>query len=129
MIRNPSRTGESRDLLPRDNAIYDGSYGIQGLRAELDRQAGGRVAERLRMSHGAWPRLLSLFRLVYAGSQHEALPVTRYGGSRRGCDLARSSFLNSEQCLRRVANCRFSLSETGSRRRAHGDAGGGRLTG
>lgn len=71
---------EARELLPRSNAIYEGSYGLQGLRAELDRMAGGRAAERLRHSHSAWPRLISLFRLVYHGSAHEALPVPRYGG-------------------------------------------------
>ncbi|KYF78506.1 hypothetical protein BE20_24240 [Sorangium cellulosum] len=71
---------EARELLPRSNAVYEGSYGLEGLRAQLDRMAGGRAAERLRHSHGAWPRLLSLFRLVYHGSAHEALPVPRYGG-------------------------------------------------
>ncbi len=71
---------EARDLLPRDNPIYHGSYGIQGLREQLDRQAGGRGHERLRDRCSAWPRMLSLFRLVYEGSDHEALPVLRYGG-------------------------------------------------
>ncbi|WP_448604376.1 Eco57I restriction-modification methylase domain-containing protein [Thermoleptolyngbya sp.] len=71
---------EARDLLPRDNAIYHSSYGIQGLREQLTRQAGGRAAERLRNGYGAWPRLLALFRLIYNGSAHERLPVPRYGG-------------------------------------------------
>ncbi|RME52741.1 MAG: hypothetical protein D6795_06335, partial [Deltaproteobacteria bacterium] len=70
---------EARDLLPRDNVIYHGSYGLQGLREQLARRAGGR-AERLRHAHGAWPRLLALFRLIYEGSSHEALPIPRYGG-------------------------------------------------
>jgi hypothetical protein len=70
---------EARDLLPRDSVIYHGCYGIQGLREQLARFAGGR-AERLRHSHSAWPRLLSLFRLIHQGSPHEALPVLRYGG-------------------------------------------------
>lgn len=71
---------EARELLPRSNAIYEGSYGLQGLRADLDRMVGGRAAERLRHSYGAFPRLLSLFKLVYEGSAHEALPVPRYAG-------------------------------------------------
>lgn len=71
---------ESRDLLPRDNPIYYDSYGIQGLWEQLNRLAGGRAKERLREHFSAWPRLLSLFRLVYLGSYHEALPVPRYGG-------------------------------------------------
>ena len=71
---------EARDLLPRDNAIYHSSYGIQGLREQLDRLAGGRSLERLRHGYSAWPRLLALFRLVYAGSAHEALPIPAYRG-------------------------------------------------
>lgn len=71
---------EARDLLPRNNPIYYGSYGLQGLREQLDRQAGGRASERLRNGYSAWSRLLALFRLVYEGSYHEALPVPRYGG-------------------------------------------------
>jgi hypothetical protein len=70
---------EARDLLPRENVIYHQCYGIQGLREQLARLAGGR-AERLRYVHGAWPRLLSLFRLIHQGSPHQALPIPRYGG-------------------------------------------------
>lgn len=71
---------EARNLLPRDNRIYYDSYSLQGLREQLDRLAGGRSRERLRHSNSAWPRLISLFRLVYMGSAHEALPITRYAG-------------------------------------------------
>ena len=71
---------EARDLLPRDNRIYYSSYSLQGLREQLDRLAGGRSKDRLRHLNGAWPRLISLFRLVYFGSSHEAMPVTRYAG-------------------------------------------------
>lgn len=70
---------EARDLLPRDNAIYHECYGIQGLREQLARLAGGRP-ERLRHAHSGWPRLLALFRLIHEGSAHEALPIPRYGG-------------------------------------------------
>jgi len=71
---------EARDLLPRNNPIYHSSYGIQGLREQLDRLAGGRATERLRNGFSAWSRLLALFQLVYQGCSHEALPVPRYGG-------------------------------------------------
>jgi len=71
---------EARDLLPRNNAIYHGSYGIEGLREELDRLRGSAGGERLRHRHGAWPRVVALFRLIHEGSPHEALPVPRYGG-------------------------------------------------
>ncbi len=70
---------EARELLPRGNPLYHGSYGLQGLREELDRAAGGR-AERLRTRSSAWPRLLGLFRLVAEGSGHEELPIPAYGG-------------------------------------------------
>ncbi|MBN1204829.1 MAG: hypothetical protein JXB05_07890 [Myxococcaceae bacterium] len=70
---------EARELLPRDNPLYHGSYGLQGLREELDRAAGGR-AERLRTRSSAWPRLLGLFRLVAEGSGHEELLIPAYGG-------------------------------------------------
>ncbi len=70
---------ESRDLLPRDNALYHGSYGLNGLLGELERVAA-RGGRRLARSFSAWPRLLALFRLVHAGSHHPGLPVPAYGG-------------------------------------------------
>ena len=66
---------ESRDLLPRDNALYHGSYGLNGLIEQLDRDEGS-----LADGFGAWPRVLALFRLVREGSHHPNLPVTAYGG-------------------------------------------------
>lgn len=77
---------EGRELLPRNNPVYHGSYGVEGLRDELNRLRGSAGSERLSHRHGAWPRLLALFDLVHEGSPHEALPVPRYGGElfRRG---------------------------------------------
>ena len=69
---------ESRDLLPRENALYHGSYGINGLLERLERDAAqGRA---LKESFAAWPRVLALFELVREGSHHPDLPVTKYGG-------------------------------------------------
>ena len=70
---------ESRDLLPRDNALYHGAYGVGGLLEELEKTAA-RGGNRLARSYSAWPRLLALFRLVHQGSHHPALPVPAYGG-------------------------------------------------
>jgi len=70
---------ESRDLLPRDNALYHGSYGLTGLLEELEKVAT-RGDNRLVRSWNAWPRVLALFRLVYQGSHHPDLPVPAYGG-------------------------------------------------
>lgn len=106
---------EARDLLPRDNVIYHGCYGIQGLREQLARLAGGR-AERLRHSRGAWPRLLALFELIRRGSAHEALPIPEYGGglfepgdpgSRDGVLRALAAFENpanalSDHCVHQI---------------------------
>ena len=66
---------ESRELLPRDNPLYDGSYGLNGLFDQLERD-GGTLSD----SFAAWPRILALFRLVRDGSHHPALPVHAYGG-------------------------------------------------
>ena len=71
---------EARELLPRTDPVYNDSYSIQGLRSQLDRMAGGRSAAMLRDQWSAWPRLLSLFQLIYEGSSHEGLLVRQYGG-------------------------------------------------
>lgn len=70
---------ESRDLLPRDNALYHAAYGVGGLLEELEKTAA-RGGNRLARSYSAWPRLLALFRLMHQGSHHPALPVPAYGG-------------------------------------------------
>jgi hypothetical protein len=70
---------ESRGLLPRDNALYHAAYGVGGLIEDLEK-AASRGGNRLARSWSAWPRLLSLFRLVHDGSHHPALPVPAYGG-------------------------------------------------
>jgi hypothetical protein len=69
---------ESRPgLLPTDNRIYHQAYSLGGLREQL-----GRISpHRLKSSYYAYPRILALFRLIYEGSGHEALPVPAYGGT------------------------------------------------
>jgi hypothetical protein len=70
---------ETRELLPRDNALYHRCYGLTGLIEELEKVAA-RGGQRLARSWNAWPRLLALFRLVEQGSHHVALPIPAYGG-------------------------------------------------
>lgn len=70
---------EARDLFPRSNRIYETSYGLQGLWEKLARASGGNPA-RLRTRYGAWPQILSLFRLIHDGSPHGELSVRAYGG-------------------------------------------------
>lgn len=72
---------ESRGLLPRDLAVYNDSYGLEGLFERL-RLALAREGERtLSEQHGAWPRILALFRLVYDGSGDQNIPVRPYEGA------------------------------------------------
>ncbi|MDP2182396.1 MAG: hypothetical protein Q8K99_07485 [Actinomycetota bacterium] len=70
---------ESRDLLPRENALYHASYGLSGLIEALEKVAH-RSGGRLTRSHAAWPRVLALSSLVFEGSSHPALLVPSYGG-------------------------------------------------
>ncbi|MFW6114421.1 MAG: Eco57I restriction-modification methylase domain-containing protein, partial [bacterium] len=68
---------ESREgLLPRDNPLYHAGYSLHGLREQLQRTPNYRLKSGL----SAWPRVLSLFRLIYHGCSHEALLVPAYGG-------------------------------------------------
>ena len=85
---------EARGLLPVDNAVYHGSYGLRGLQDDLRRLAR---AQRLSSSHSSWPRLLALFRLVHDGSAHPDLPVPGYGG-----ELFQPGSLESTDGLRRA---------------------------
>jgi hypothetical protein len=72
---------EARGLLPVTDPVYNDSYSLQGLRTQLDRMAGGRSKDSLRQHVSAWPRLISLFRLICEGSAHPSLSVRRYGSS------------------------------------------------
>jgi hypothetical protein len=89
---------ESRELLPRDNALYHGAYGLGGLLEELEKVAA-RGGNRLARSWGAWPRVLALFRLVHEGSHHPSLPVPAYGGEL----FAEGDAESSEGLLRALA--------------------------
>lgn len=62
---------EARELLPIGDPTYQREYGLQGLREQPEPRCEG---------FAAWSRLLGLFRLLYEGSRHEGLIVTRYRG-------------------------------------------------
>jgi hypothetical protein len=70
---------EARDLLPANVEAYHDSYGIGSLYDTLTR-ADREARDALGEATSAWPRILSLFRLVYFGSGHADLPVRAYGG-------------------------------------------------
>ena len=89
---------ESREMLPRDNALYHGAYGLGGLLEDLEKVAA-RGGNRLARSSGAWPRVLALFRLVHEGSHHPSLPVPAYGGEL----FAKGDAYSSEGLVRALA--------------------------
>ena len=96
---------ESRNLLPRDNALYHASYGLNGLLKRL--QEGG-VASSLSRRRSAWPQVLALFKLVRDGSHLPKLPVMNYGGAlfEPGCQdaddgLSRALAVFETGCLER----------------------------
>ena len=71
---------EGKGMLGRDMPAYHDSYGIQGLREQLESLSQGR-RDALQDTQFAWPRLVALFRLIYTGSLHPQLTTMRYGGT------------------------------------------------
>ena len=53
---------EGKGMLGRDMPAYHDSYGVQGLREQLERISLGRPEILIEEPHFAWPRLISLFR-------------------------------------------------------------------
>ena len=70
---------ESRRLLPVHSPVYVGSYSLHGLWRQLG-EIAARQDHELELRFSAWPRLLSLVRLVCEGSSHPDLPIRPYGG-------------------------------------------------
>ena len=95
---------ESRDLLPRENPVYDEGYGLNGLFGQLAQRNVG--AASMGEAFGAWPRVLALFRLVSSGSHHPDLPVTAYGGElfapgrSDGDGVSRSLYVFETECFK-----------------------------
>ena len=71
---------ESRELLPRSMEVYNNSYGVEGLYSLLNSANQAEGETNLRESHSSWPRLLSLFHLIYNGSPFDDIPVPVYNG-------------------------------------------------
>ncbi|TVK93777.1 hypothetical protein AYI83_17305 [Shewanella algae] len=72
---------EERELLLRDELIYDENYALLPLRSQLAEEADRHGPEVLERRLDAWPRLLALFRAVYGGIEHESLRLPPLGGS------------------------------------------------
>jgi hypothetical protein len=74
-------SAEERKLFPLDEGLYNSSYAVSTLRAELQAQADRHGEEPLERRSSAWHRLLAVFRMVHGGVQHEDLRLPAYGGS------------------------------------------------
>jgi hypothetical protein len=72
---------EERGLLRLGEELYDRAYAASTLRDQLREVADLHGEEILEYRHDAWMRLLSLFRAVYGGIEHEDLRLPAYSGS------------------------------------------------
>jgi len=74
-------SGEERDMLKLGEDLYDDSYAVSTLRAQLRETADRDGEEVLERRYDAWSRLLATFRVVYGGVQHDQLSLPAYGGT------------------------------------------------
>ena len=72
---------EERDLLLLGEPIYDQYYAVSTLRSQLEEDADKLGSDVLERRQDAWSRLLSVFRVVFAGIEHENLRLPALGGS------------------------------------------------
>lgn len=72
---------EERGLLLSGDPVYDECYAVSTLRAQLAEDADRHGPEVLDRRHDAWARLLSVFRAVHGGIDHESLRMPALGGS------------------------------------------------
>ncbi|HAL56153.1 MAG TPA: hypothetical protein DCP63_06690 [Bacteroidetes bacterium] len=72
---------EERGLLHSGDPVYDECYAVSTLRAQLAEEADRNGPEVLDRRHDAWARLLSVFRAVHGGIDHESLRMPALGGS------------------------------------------------
>lgn len=72
---------EERGLLLLGDLAYDQNLAVSTLRGQLAEDANQFGEEVLERRYDAWARLLSAFRAVYAGIEHEDLRLPAMGGS------------------------------------------------
>lgn len=70
-------SAEERGLLLMGDERYEANYAVSTLRMQLRAES----EEILERRQDAWSRLLSIFRAVYGGIQHEAMRLPALGGS------------------------------------------------
>lgn len=71
---------EERGLFLLGDDLYDATYAVSTLRAQLEEEANIYGEDVLERHMGAWSRLLATFRLVHGGARHPNLMVPAYGG-------------------------------------------------
>ena len=72
---------EERELLLLNTPLYDENYALSTLRGQLAEDLDKHGAEVLERRHDAWTRILSLFRAIYGGIEHDQLRMAPLGGS------------------------------------------------
>jgi methylase of polypeptide subunit release factors len=72
---------EERGLFLLGDPLYDNTYAVSTLRAQLQEEADRHGEEPLERRSSAWHRLLATFRMVHAGVEHENLRLPAYGGT------------------------------------------------
>ncbi|MDY0167611.1 MAG: hypothetical protein RBS80_13775 [Thermoguttaceae bacterium] len=72
---------EERELLLLGDPLYDQHYAVSTLVAQLQETADNYGEEILERRLDAWSRLLSTFRAVYGGVQHERMKLPAYAGN------------------------------------------------
>ncbi len=72
---------EERELLLLGDDLYDKNYAVSTLREQLRSTADQFGEEILGLRYDAWNRLLTTFRAVYGGANHDRLTLPAYGGS------------------------------------------------
>ncbi|MBR1214601.1 DNA methyltransferase [Bradyrhizobium sp. JYMT SZCCT0180] len=72
---------EERGLLHLGKPLYDDNYAVSTLQEQLQETADQHGEEVLERRFDAWTRLLSTFRAVHGGIQHQDLLMLAYGGS------------------------------------------------
>lgn len=72
---------EERELLLLGDPLYDQYYAVSTLVAQLQEAADQHGEEVLERRFDAWVRLLSTFRAVFGGVQHEHMTLPAYAGN------------------------------------------------
>ncbi|MDP9476424.1 MAG: SAM-dependent methyltransferase, partial [Actinomycetota bacterium] len=72
---------DQRPSLFGNEPLYDAHYAVSSLIDQLQAQADRAGEEFLERKEDAWSRLLSTFRVVHGGSDHDQMRLPAYGGS------------------------------------------------